>query len=114
VLEASKSGPFHDQSRGSQGQTRPMSDISSDGEAKPDAEKNPEEVAAEQSKVPGAKKKARTEAGTISRQPQNRTVRFPELDHPISVASSQKQPLRTTVPGTAASPRWCPLGLMPS
>jgi hypothetical protein len=92
VLEASKSGPFADQSRGSQGQTRPISEISADGEAKPDAKKNLEEVTAEQSKVPGAKKMTRTEAGTSSWQPQNRTVRFPEPNHPISAASSQKQP----------------------
>jgi hypothetical protein len=53
-------------SRGSQGQTRPRSETSIDGEAKPNVEKNPEEVAAKQIKVLGAKTETRTEAGTSS------------------------------------------------
>jgi hypothetical protein len=39
-LEASKSGSSVDQSRGSQGKTRPRIEISTDGEAKPNVEKN--------------------------------------------------------------------------
>jgi hypothetical protein len=43
---------------------------------KPDAEKNPEEAAAEQSKVPRAKIETMIEARTSSRQPQNWIVGF--------------------------------------
>jgi hypothetical protein len=85
-----KSGSSANQSRGSQGQTRLKSEISADGEAKPDAEKNPEEATAEQSKVPGVKTKTRTEVGTSSWQPQNQIVRFPKLECLISAASNQK------------------------
>jgi hypothetical protein len=113
-LEASKSGSSADQSRGSQGKTRPRIKILADGEAKPDVEKNLEEVAVEQSKILGAKTKIRTEAGTSSWQPQNWTVRFPKPNHSVSVASSQKQPSRTTVPRIAPAPRWCPPRLTPS
>jgi hypothetical protein len=51
------------------------------------AGKSPEE-AVEQSKVSGVKTKTRIEAGTSSRQPQNRIVQFPKPDHPVFVASS--------------------------
>jgi hypothetical protein len=47
---------------GSQEQTRPRSEISADGEAKPNTEKNLEEVKAEQSKVLRVKIKTRIEA----------------------------------------------------
>jgi hypothetical protein len=40
-------------------------------EAKPNTEKSPEEVAAEQDKVPEAKEETRTEAGTSLQQPPN-------------------------------------------
>jgi hypothetical protein len=40
------------------------SKISTDGEAKPGAEKNPEEAATDQSKALGARTEARTEAWT--------------------------------------------------
>jgi hypothetical protein len=53
-----------------------------------DAEKNPEEAAAKQGKVLGAKTKTRIEAGTSSRQPQNWIVQFSKPDHPVSAASS--------------------------
>jgi hypothetical protein len=79
-----------------------------------DVEKNPEEATTEQSRVPGTKTDTRTEAGTSSRQLQNQIVQFPKLDHPVSVASSWKQPSKTTTPGTAPAPRWCPLSLTPS
>jgi hypothetical protein len=46
-----------------------MSETSANGEAKPDAKRNPEEVAVEQNKVPGAKTEIRIEAGTSSQQP---------------------------------------------
>jgi hypothetical protein len=57
-----------------------------DGEAKPDAEKNPEEAVVEQSRVPRVRIETRIEAGTSLRQPQNWTIRFPELNHPVSTA----------------------------
>jgi hypothetical protein len=41
------------------------------GEAKPDVERNLEEVVVEQKKVPRAKTETRIEAMTRSRQPQN-------------------------------------------
>jgi hypothetical protein len=75
-----------------------------DDEAKPNAKRGLEEVAAEQDKVMGA----RIEAGTSSQQPPNQTVRFPKLDHLVSTVSGQKQMSRTTMPRTAPAPRWCP------
>jgi hypothetical protein len=81
---------------------------------KPDVETSIEEVATEHNKVSREKTETKTESGTNSRQPQNRTVLFPKPDHPVSVAPGQKQPLRTTVLRTAPAPRWCPLGLTPS
>jgi hypothetical protein len=113
-LEASKSGSSANQSGGSQGQTRLRSEISVDGEAKPDVERSLEEVAAKQNKVSGVKTETRMEAGTSLRQPQNRTVRFPKLDHPVSIAPGQKRPSRTTTPRIAPAPCWCPPGLTPS
>jgi hypothetical protein len=50
-LEALRSGSSTDQSRGSQGQTRLRGETSADGEAKPDTERNLEEVVVEQNKV---------------------------------------------------------------
>jgi hypothetical protein len=81
---------------------------------KPDAERNPEEVAAEQNKVLGVKTEVRIEAGTSSRWPPNWTVQFPKPDHPVLAASGQKQQPRSTVPGIAPAPHWCPLDLTPS
>jgi hypothetical protein len=70
-------GSSVDQQRIIQGKIGPRSETSTDDEAKPDVERGPEEVAAEQDKVPGAKTEARTEAGTSSQWPPNRAVRFP-------------------------------------
>jgi hypothetical protein len=109
-LDASKSGSSANQSGGGQGQTRPRSETSAGDEAKPDAERNPKEVAAEQNKVLGAKIETRTEAKTSSQQPQNWTVQFPNPDHPVSAASSQKKTSRTTAPEMAPAHHWCPLG----
>jgi hypothetical protein len=81
---------------------------------KPDDEKGPEEVAAEQDMVLGAEAKIMTEAGTSSQQPPNQTVQFPKLDHSVSSGSGQKGMSRTTVPETAPAPRWCPPGLTSS
>jgi hypothetical protein len=81
---------------------------------KPNTERNPEEVVAEQNKVLGVKIETRTEAETSSRQPENRTVRFPKPDHLVSAALGQKQPSRTTTPRTTPALRWCPPSLTPS
>jgi hypothetical protein len=71
----------------SQEKTWPDDKSLANDEVKSDVRKNPEEVATEQSKIPGAKIETRTEAGISSRRPQSRTVRFPKLDHPVSAAS---------------------------
>jgi hypothetical protein len=109
-LEASKSGSSADQSGGSQGQTRLRSETSVDGKVKPDTERNPEDVAVVQNKIPRVKTKTRTKAGTSSQQPQNRIAQFSKPDHPISAALGQRQSSRITTPGTALAPRWCPPG----
>jgi hypothetical protein len=54
------------------------------------------------------------EVRTSSRQPQNRTVWFPKLDHPVSAAPGQKRLSGATTLKTAPAPHWCPLGLTPS
>jgi hypothetical protein len=74
-------------------------------------ERGPEEVAAEQDKVPGARTEAKIEDRTSSQWPPNRAVQFPRPDHLILAVSGQKQTSRTTVLETAPAPRWCPLGL---
>jgi hypothetical protein len=70
-------------------------------------------VAAEQDRVPEAKIETKIEAETCSQWPPNRTVRFPKLDHLVSLGSEQKKASRTTAPRTAPTPYWCPPGLMP-
>jgi hypothetical protein len=99
---------------GSQEKTGSGSKFSANGKVRPDAEKNSEEAAAEQSRVPGVKTETRAEAGTSSRQPQNWTVWFSKSNHPVSAASGQKRPSKTTVPRIAPTPQWCPPGLTPS
>jgi hypothetical protein len=61
-----KNGSSVDQSGGSQGQTRPRSKTSANGEVKPEVEGNPEEATAEQNKVLGVKTETKIEAGTSS------------------------------------------------
>jgi hypothetical protein len=56
---------------GSLEKTGSGSEPSANGEAKPDAERSPEEVAIEQSRVPEAKAETGIEAGTSSWQPPN-------------------------------------------
>jgi hypothetical protein len=53
----------------SQGRTRPRSETSANGEAKPKVEGNLEEVVAEQNEVPRTNTETRTEEGTSSWQP---------------------------------------------
>jgi hypothetical protein len=84
------------------------------GKAKLDTERNPEEITTVQGMVSGVRIETRTEAGTRSWQPQNRTVRFPELDHSVSATPGQKQPSRTTAPETAPAPHRCPPGFTPN
>jgi hypothetical protein len=103
--DALKSGPSTDQPESSRERIGPRSESSADGEGKPDAEKNTEEVAVEQT---------RTGARTSSWWPRNWTVRFPKPDHPVSLASGQKKPSSTTMPGMAPAPHWYPPGLTPS
>jgi hypothetical protein len=55
-----------DESGSNQGQTGPRSETFTNDEAKPGAEKSPEEVAAEQGRVPEVKAEIRTKAGTNS------------------------------------------------
>jgi hypothetical protein len=106
--------PHVDHLGSSQEKTGSGSESSTNGKEKPVAEKSPREVTAEQSKVPEVKTKTKTEAGTSSQQSQNRTVRFSKPDYPVSTASGQKKASKTTVPGTAPAPHWCPLGLAPN
>jgi hypothetical protein len=65
--EAPKDGSPADESGGNQGRTGPRSETSANDEAKLDAEKGLEEVAAEQNNVPEVKTDTKTEAGTNSR-----------------------------------------------
>jgi hypothetical protein len=64
--EASKDGSFANQPGSSQGRIGLRSKSSANGEAEPDVEKSPEEVAAEQDKILEAKAETRTEVRAIS------------------------------------------------
>jgi hypothetical protein len=77
-------------------------------------EKSLEQVIVEQNKVPKVKAETRTEAGTSSWWPPNRTVQFPKPEHPVSSASGQKNPSSTTMPRMAPAPHWCPPSLTSS
>jgi hypothetical protein len=102
--EASKDGSSADQPRSSQGRIGPRSESSTDGEAKPDAEKSSEEVAVEQDRVPEAKAETRTEVETSSWRSPNQTVWFPKPNHLVSPNSGQKKASRITAPETAPAP----------
>jgi hypothetical protein len=92
----------------------PRNETSTNDETKPNMGKSPEEEAVEQNKVLEMKTEIRTEVGTSSRRPPNRTVRFPRWDHPVLAASGQRQTWRTTAPEMTPAPHWCPPGLTPS
>jgi hypothetical protein len=77
-------------------------------------ERKSEEVVAQQDMVLKVKAKTKTKDEIYSWRPTNWTVQFPKPDHPISSASGQKKPLRTTTPETAVAPRWCPPSLTPN
>jgi hypothetical protein len=68
------SEPHVDQLGGNQEKIGPESESSANGEVKPDAETNPEEVAAQQTRVPEVKTETRTDVGTGSWRLQNRTI----------------------------------------
>jgi hypothetical protein len=99
---------------GNQEKIGPGSESLANGEVKLDAEKNPEEVAAEQGRVLEVKTETRTEVRTSSWRLQNRTVLFPKPDHPVYMGSRQKKASKTTAPETAPRPHWCPPELMPN
>jgi hypothetical protein len=114
----------------SQGRTGPKSETSAIDDAKTDVEKSSEEVATEQDMIPMVKAETKIEVGISSQWPPNQTiwfpkpdhsrrlpnliVRFPKPDHLVSPGSGQKKASRTTMPGTAPTPHWCPIGLTPS
>jgi hypothetical protein len=60
-----KDGSSTDEPGSSQGRTGPRNDTSANDEVKPDAEKSPKEVAAEQDRVPEAKTETKTELGPV-------------------------------------------------
>jgi hypothetical protein len=93
---ALKHGSSAGQSGSSQEKTGLRSETSVNDKAKPDAERSPKEVVEEQNKVPEAKAKTETEA-----------------DHLVLVASRLKWMSRTTAPGMALAPHWCPPGVTP-
>jgi hypothetical protein len=91
-----------------------LSETSANDETKPNVGKSPKEVAVEQNKVLEAKTETRTRARTSSRHPPNRTVWFPNPNHPVLAASGQRRMSRNTAPGMALAPHWCPPGHTPS
>jgi hypothetical protein len=74
--EAPKDRSSANQPRSSQDQIGTKSVSSANGEAKPDAERKSEEVAAKKDRIPEVKAETKTEAGTNSRRPPNRTIQF--------------------------------------
>jgi hypothetical protein len=88
--------------------------VFSHGKAKPDTEKSPEEVVAEQNRIPEVKAETIAEAGSSSRQPPNWIVQFPKPDHSVSSGPGQRGTSRTTTPKIAPPFRLCPPGLTSS
>jgi hypothetical protein len=103
-----------DGSGGNQDQTGPRSETSTDDKAKHSTEKGPKEIAEKQNKTPGEETEIKAKAVANSQQQPNRTVWFGKPDHLVSPGSKQKRTSRTTVPGTAPAPHWCPPGLTPN
>jgi hypothetical protein len=62
-----------------------------DNEAKPDAVKIPQEVAAEQDSNLEAKAETKTEAGTSSQWSPNWIVQFSKPDHHVSLGLGQRK-----------------------
>jgi hypothetical protein len=84
--EGLKDGSSANQIGNSQERTGPKRESSTNGEAKPDTEKSPEEVAVEQDKVWEVKAETKIEAGTSSWRPLNWIVWFHKPDHSVSLA----------------------------
>jgi hypothetical protein len=93
-----------DGSWGNQDQTAPRSGTSTDDKAKPDVEKGPEKVAANQNRAQGEETDIRAEATTSFQQQPNRTARFGIPDHLVSSRSVQKGASKTIAPETALAP----------
>jgi hypothetical protein len=89
----------------------PRDEASASDGAEQDVEIGAKKVVVEQDKTQGKKIEIRTEAEASSKKQQNRIVWFGKLEHLVSPGSIQKGNPRTTVPGTAPTPHWCPLGL---
>jgi hypothetical protein len=89
----------------------PMDETWANDKVEHNTERGPEEVAAEQNKAQGEKIKIIAEARGSSQQQLNRIVRFGKPDHAVSPGSGQMGTSRTTTPGMALAPRWCPPGL---
>jgi hypothetical protein len=81
---------------------------------KPSSEGSSDVAEAEQDKAQGEKMETRTKVGASSKQLPNWTVWFPKMNHLVSPGSEQKRTSRTTAPGMALTPHWCPSGLTPS
>jgi hypothetical protein len=105
---APNDGSPADESRSDQRQKGSRNEASANEEAKPNVEKGPKEVSAEQDRVSEVKAETKKETGTNSQRPPNRTVQFPQPDHPVS---GQREASKTTTPGTTPVPHWCPPGL---
>jgi hypothetical protein len=78
------------------------------GEAKSDVKKSLEEVAVEQNRVPEAV------ADRDQHKSRDQLMVTSKPHSLVSSTSGQKKASRTTAPGMAPAPRWCPPGLTPS
>jgi hypothetical protein len=72
------------------------------------------EVVVEKDKAQGKKEENKTEVGFSSQKQQNQIVRLGKPEHLVSLGLVQKGISRTTTPGIAPTPHWCPPGLTPS
>jgi hypothetical protein len=74
-------------------------------------EKGPVEVAMKKNKAQSEETEIRANTVASFQQQPNRIVQFGKPDHLISLGSVQKLVSKSTMPGTASTPRWCPPGL---
>jgi hypothetical protein len=93
---------------GNQNQTGPRSETLVDDEVKHSTKKCPEEITEKQNKSLDEETEINTKAVASFQQQPNWTIWFGKPDHLISLGSGQKRMSRTTAPGTAPTPRWCP------
>jgi hypothetical protein len=82
-----KDGSFANESECNQGQIGSRSETLTNDKAKNNMKKGLHEVVVEQDMVLEAKAETKTKAGTSSHRPPNRTVRFLNSDHPVSLGS---------------------------